>query len=243
MAKRRVVAAVVALLLAGGAGLVLVGYVKGADQRALKGMEGVRVLVVAKSIKGGSASETLGQAVATELMPARTVVAGALTSLSAVHGQVTTSDLVPGEQLLASRFANPASLLPPGQVRVPSGMQEVTVALDSQKALGGNLTAGDRVGIVMSIDKDGTAPARSQTILHKVLVSRVSGGNGPAEPTGGKSDKSPAAETVVVTFAVSAHDAEKVVFAANYGKPWLSRETVDADVTGTVGVTVESVNR
>ena len=183
MAKRRVVAAVVAVLLAVGGGLVLVHYVKDADQRAMRGMEGVRVLVVAKTIKSGSAAETLSQQVATELMPARTVVVGALTSLSAVSGQVTTSDLVPGEQLLASRFADPASLLPPGQVKVPPGMQEVSVALESQRALGGNLTPGDTVGIVISTDEDDqTIPARSQTILHKVLVSRVSGGNVPTEP-------------------------------------------------------------
>ena len=55
--------------------------------------------------------------------------------------------------------------------------------------------------------------------------------------------RAPAAETVVVTFAVSAHDAEKVVYAANYGKPWLSLEPADAVVTGTVGVTAESVNK
>ena len=246
MAKRRIAAALVAVLLASGAGLVLVTYVKGADQRALQGMEGVRVLVVAKGIKSGSLAEGLGQQVSTELMPARTVVAGALTSLSAVRGQVTTSDLAPGEQLLASRFADPASLLPPDRVKVPPGMQEVSVALASERAMGGNLIPGDRVGIVMSIDKDDKIPARSQTILHKVLVSRITGGNVTAESKSGKSDQDPAAETVVVTFAVSAHDAEKVVYAAHYGKPWLSLEPADAVVTratGVNGVTADSFSQ
>lgn len=242
MAKRRVVAAAVAVLLASGGGLGLVQYVKGADQRALQGMDGVGVLVVAKPIQSGSAAEGLSQQISTELIPARTVVGGALTSLSAVRGQVTTSDLVPGEQLLASRFADPASLLPPGQVKVPPGMQEVSVALESQRALGGNLTPGDRVGIVISTDAKDPNPAGSRTMLHKVLVSRVSGGNAATEPKAGKEDQS-SAETVVVTFAVSAHDAEKVVYAANYGKPWLSLEPADADITGTVGVTEKSVNR
>ena len=243
MAKRRVVAAVVAVLLAAGAGLVLVQYVNGADERALKGMDGVQVLVVKKPITSGSPAQSLNQQVATKLVPARTLVAGALTSLSAVSGQVTTSDLVPGEQLLASRFADPASLLPPGQVQVPPGMQEVSVALESQKALGGNLSPGNRVGIIMSTDKDDKVPARSQTILHQVLVSRVSGANVPTDAKDAKADESPAAETVVVTFAVSAHDAEKLVYAANYGKPWLSLEPADAVVTGTVGVTGNGLNR
>jgi pilus assembly protein CpaB len=241
MAKRRLLAAVVALLLAISGGLVLVAYVKNADRRAMGSMEVARVLIVEEHIKSGSAAEDLSQLVSIQLVPARTVVEGALTSLSAVQGQVTTSDLVRGEQVLPSRFADPASLLPPGQVKVPSGMQEVSIALDSQRALGGNLTPGDTVGIIISTDGTAENPALTQAILHKVLVSRVSGGNLTSESDSGEEDASPAT-TVTVTFAVSANDAERVVYAANYGKPWLSLEPADAAVSGTTGITAESVN-
>lgn len=240
MAKRRVVAAVIALLLAVSGGMVLVAYVKNADRRAMGSMEVARVLIVKENIKSGSAAEDLSQLVSIQLVPARTVVEGALTSLSGLGGQVTTSDLVPGEQVLPSRFADPAALLPPGQVKVPPGMQEVSIALESQRALGGNLTPGDTVGIIISTDETTEDPALTRTILHKVLVSRVSGGNLTSETDKGKEDASPAT-TVVVTFAVSASDAEKVVYAANYGKVWLSLEPADAVVTGTTGVTAESV--
>jgi len=240
MAKRRVVAAVVALALAAGGGLGLVAYVKNADRRAMGSMETARVLIVEEPITSGSPAEGLSRHVSTQLVPARTVVAGALTSLSDVSGQVTTSDLVPGEQLLPSRFADPASLLPAGQVDLPPGMQEVSIALESQRALGGNLTPGDKVGIIISTDEKAEIPAATQTILHKVLVSRVAGGM--SAPDGDKEDADPAA-TVTVTFAVSAGDAEKVVYAANYGKPWLSLEPADAVITGATGVTGDSVTR
>ena len=242
MAKRRVVAAVVALLLAVSGGLVLVAYVKNADRRAMGSMEVARVLIVEEHIKSGSAAEDLNQLVSIHTVPARSVVDGALTSLSDVRGQVTTSDLVRGEQVLPSRFADPASLLPPGQVNVPPGMQEVSIALDSQRALGGNLAPGDTVGIIISTDETPEKPALTQTILHKILVSRVTGGIVASGPDSGKEDESPVT-TVVVTFAVSASDAEKVVYAANYGKPWLSLEPADAVVTGATGVTADSVNK
>ncbi len=242
MGKRRVIAAAIALLLAVSGGLVLVTYVKNADRRAMGSMEVARVLIVEENIKSGSAAEDLSQMVSTQLVPARTVVDGAMTSLSDVRGQVTTADLVRGEQVLLSRFADPASLLPPGQVNVPPGMQEVSIALDSQRALGGNLTPGDTVGIIISTDETTDNPALTQTILHKVLVTRVTGGNLASESDNAKEDASPAT-TVVVTFAVSANDAEKVVYGANYGKPWLSLEPADAVVTGTTGITAESVSK
>jgi pilus assembly protein CpaB len=242
MAKRRVIAGGVAILLALGGGLGLVAYVKNADRRAMGSMESARVLLVDKDITSGTAAESIGKHVSIHLVPARTVVAGALTSLGAVQGLVTTSDLVQGEQLLPSRFADPASLLPPGQVDVPPGMQEVSISLDSERALGGNLAPGDRVGIIISTDEKEEIPAMTQTILHKVLVSRVTGGNVVSEPDADKEDEAPAT-TVLVTFAVSAGDAEKVVYAANYGKPWLSLEPADAVVSGTNGATAESVSR
>jgi pilus assembly protein CpaB len=230
MAKRRVIAGGVAILLALGGGLGLVAYVKNADRRAMGSMESARVLLVDKDITSGTAAESIGKHVSIHLVPARTVVAGALTSLGAVQGLVTTSDLVQGEQLL------------PSQVDVPPGMQEVSISLDSERALGGNLAPGDRVGIIISTDEKEEIPALTQTILHKVLVSRVTGGNVVSEPDADKEDEAPAT-TVLVTFAVSAGDAEKVVYAANYGKPWLSLEPADAVVSGTNGATAESVSR
>ena len=48
-----------------------------------------------------------------------------MSSLATVSGQVATTDLQPGEQVLASRFADPASLEDADQTKIPTGMQQV----------------------------------------------------------------------------------------------------------------------
>ena len=59
MLKRRLVAAVLALVLAGAGGVLLLGYVKGADRRAMAGMETVNVLVVTALIPNGTSADAL----------------------------------------------------------------------------------------------------------------------------------------------------------------------------------------
>src|SRR5687768_12540942 len=149
--KRRIIAAVLALVLAGAGAVLLMGYVKGADRRAMAGMETANVLVVTALIPNGTPADALTKLVAVEVLPAKAVAAGTLSSLASVSGQVATTDLQPVEQLFASRFADPASLKKPDQIEIPTGMQQLAVSLDPQRVLGGYLTAGTTVGVFISL--------------------------------------------------------------------------------------------
>ena len=76
-------------------------------------------------------------------------------------------------------------------------------------------------------------------------VSRVQGGL-EAAPAEESSDETPAPlpETgVMVTLAVSAANAEKIVYAAEHGTIWLSNEPTDAVAIGTPAITGTSVAR
>ena len=64
--KRRVIAAIAAILLAGVGAVVLLGYVGHADQRALAGMETVSVFVVTALIPEGTTADALAKLVAIE---------------------------------------------------------------------------------------------------------------------------------------------------------------------------------
>lgn len=242
--KRRLIAAVAAILLGSMGALLLVNYVGGADERALAGTKTVNVLVVAKTIVAGTPAEGLAKSVSTKALPALAVVAGTVTDLDQISGQVTTTDLQVGEQLLASRFVDPKSLAKSDELKIPNGMQQVSVLLPSQRALGGYLTAGATVGLFISTPKEDGKPAQTHLALHKVLVSRVEGGNAPAPPTEEEKAASPApqSEGVMVTLVASAPDAERVVFAAEYGTIWLALEPSDAKETGTRVVTAKNVN-
>jgi pilus assembly protein CpaB len=241
--KRRIIAAVAAVLLAGVGAVLLLGYVGNADRRALAGLKSEDVLVVTKPVPEGTTAEALAKLVSLKPLPATAVAEGALTSLSAISGQVATTELQPGEQVLASRFADPATLAGADDVHVPPGLQQLAVSLDPQRVIGGQLTAGSTVGIFVSLPKDGDSPAQTHLVQHKVLVTKVGGGTASPAPEGGNAAATGADAALMVTLAVSSHDAETLVFGAEHGTLWLSLEPADVVVSGTRVVTRANVNK
>ncbi len=115
--NKRWIGVVSAVLLAAIGTFVLVQYVSSADERALAGQETIEVLVVNQAVAAGTPAEELAATVDTALVPARTQVPGSVASLEQLSGTVAAVDLVPGEQLLLSRFIEPAGLRVPGRVR------------------------------------------------------------------------------------------------------------------------------
>jgi pilus assembly protein CpaB len=236
MVVRRLIAALAAVLLAGLGAVLLLGYVGAADRRAMAGMETVPVLVVAKPVAKGTPAEQLTRLVTTKTLPVKAVAPGTVSDLGSVSGRVTSTDLLPGEQLLASRFVDPASLVDPDVIPVPKGMQQLSVALESQRVLGGEVTAGATVGVFVSLPKDEPRPPQTHLVLHKVLVTKVVNGLAAPQPESEAQPQNAAGlpeGTLLVTLAAAAPDAEKIVFGAEHGKIWLSLEPADATENGT----------
>jgi pilus assembly protein CpaB len=193
-------------------------------------------------VAAGTRAEDLAPLVRTEQLPAKAAVAGRVTDLAALAGEVVTVDLQPGEQLLDSRFAAPQSLQAPGTVAVPAGAEEVSVLLEPQRAVGGRLAAGDRVGVFISLDTPST-----HAVLHRVLVTQVQGAPVPAgsAPDTGTDTASAGSEapsaSLLVTLALTAEQAEGVVFGAEHGTVWLSLEPETADLDDTGVITPDNV--
>jgi pilus assembly protein CpaB len=241
--KRRLLAALAAIVLAGAGAVLLVGYVGHADQRAMAGMQSVNVLVVTAPVPEGTTAVALAKLVTTKALPAIAVAHGALSSLDPIGGKVATADLQPGEQLLASRFADPAALTSSGGIQIPKGFQQVSVSLEPQRALGGELTPGATVGIFLSMPKDDPYPAQTHLVLHKVLVTKVVGGSVAPASAGNKAPAASPGTAVMVTLALDSHNAENVVYGAEHGTLWLSSEPTDALLSGTRVVTRGNVNQ
>jgi pilus assembly protein CpaB len=237
---RRLIAAFAALLLLVVGTTVLMAYVRGADGRALAGVRTIDVLVADELIPGGTSADRLAGMVRTERVPAKSAVDGRVTNLKDLTGRVATVDLLPGEQLLSARFARPGDLQAPGTVAVPEGLQEVSVLLEPQRAVGGRLAAGDTVGVVVSQTLQDGTPA-THAVLHGVLVTQVQGAPATADPkaaagTGTAAAGAPAA-SLLITLAVSAAEAEAVVFGIEHGTLWLSLEPDGAQTGGTDVIT------
>lgn len=241
--RRRFLAAVAALLLLVVGTAILVAYVKGADARALAGTRTVSVLVVDSPIESGTRGEDVAGKVHSVAVPEKVAMSGRVTDLAALDGRVASVDLQPGEQLLASRFVRPDALQTPGTVAVPAGLQEVSVLLEPQRAVGGRLAAGDTVGVVISLG--GQGPGQTHMVLQKVLVTQIQGAPAPADdPKSAQTASSGAAaptQSLLVTFAVSAAQAEAVVFGAEHGTLWLTLEPKDARTDGTSVLTPDNV--
>ncbi|WP_077491055.1 Flp pilus assembly protein CpaB [Sinomonas mesophila] len=232
--KSRLVAGAVALVAAILGVILVLSYANGADRRAMAGLTPTEVLVVAKAVPEGTPVEELAGSLETRSLPADAVVPAALTSLDGQAGTVTTTALTPGEQLLPDRLASPETLAEPGTVPVPKGLQEVSFQLDPQRAVGGRLAAGDTVGLFLSFDNgavpSGQGPESTSLALHTVLLTSVQ--RAPQAETADAATALPAG-SLLITVAVTDEQAQKIVFTAEYGSIWLSKEPADATRSAT----------
>lgn len=238
--KARWIGAVVAVVMAVLGSWVLLSYVQRADERALAGTRTVEVLVVEELVAAGTPAEELPDLVTSSSIPVNLVVPGRVESIDQLAGLVATVDLQPGEQLLASRFAAVVDAAAAEIVEVPTSLQELTISLEPQRALGGSLLAGSTVGVFVSGDPEVPGPTTHLT-LHKVLVTRVQSGDGPLGAAQDETLELPLPSSVLVTLAVTSAQAEQVVFGAEHGRVWLSLEPETADESGTGVLTWDSV--
>lgn len=230
--KVRVIAAVLAALFAVAGAALVSGYVRTADARALEGTETQEVFVVESEVPAETPVEELSEHLRKQTVPVSALAEHAVTDLAEYQGRVTAVELQPGEQLLGSRLVTLNSLQEPGRVAVPNGLQEVTVQLSADRVVGGQLKAGDFVGVFASFEKGpGDKPA-TEMVFHRVLVTSVQGAPVAAEASG-EEEAAPSAPpvpegTMLVTMAQDAADAEKTVFAVEFGTLWLSNQPEDA---------------
>jgi len=268
--NRRARAAAAAVLMATVGAAVLVTFVRGAEDRALAGQRLVEVLMVKERVPAGTAVADLAGRVRKERLPAKTRTDGAVADLASVDGLVTSVELLPGEQVSARRLVSPEDFgRNRGQVDVPEDLLEVTVSLEPQRAVGGVIRPGSRVGVVASFQgldagadgadgapagPAGRAPESTHMVLHKVLVTNLQsvrsfdpgiGGGGREEDAGdGQAQTAPApSDNLLVTLALDAPSVERVVFAAEHGSLWLATEPDGASEGGTQVLTRGSIYR
>lgn len=241
--KTRLIGGLVALVLAVLGTTLLVLYVGAADSRAQEGLSPTEVLVVNERIPAGTPVEDLGTLVTTQSLVKSAVAPLALTTLDGQEDKITAVDLLPGEQLLAERLVAPEDF-DPGTVPVPDGLEEVTVLLAPERMLGGRIAAGDHVGVYISGELQEDAPdferlpkemigfkQHTNLSLQNVLVTAVqqaapetedsadadadAGTDGVAMPNG----------SAFVSLALDDLNAGKVIFGAEFGSIWFTKES------------------
>lgn len=252
--KRTIIGVAAAVVLAAVGTAVLIWFVQGAEDRALAGQETVEVLVVREPIERGTGADEIAASVVSERVPAKVQADGSVVNLDDLDGQVSAVDLVAGEQLVAGRFATPAELEAESDIEVPEGLQQVSVSLSPDRAVGGQVRPGDTIGFFASFNlSDDRDPEQieneeeeylrqelsetTKMILNKLLVTNVQVEQLPQQPTdeNGEPARGPdlaPTGNLLITLAVDVPQAERIIFAAEHGSIWLSSEDEAADEAG-----------
>ena len=137
--KRKVIGILAALVLASVGTIVLVSYVQSAKEKAEAGEPRTEVYVLQRDIAANTPISRIVGAVDLEEVPTSVVVDGAVTDLDDLDDDLVSAvGLQEGEQLLADRLVAAESLT---RGEVPDGLQELTIALDPERAVGGNIQA------------------------------------------------------------------------------------------------------
>jgi Flp pilus assembly protein CpaB len=242
----RIIGAILALVLAVVGAIVVIIYVRDADIRAANGAALVPVYVVEEDVPAGTAGELIADFVKVERLASNSVQPDHVTSLEDLEGMVTTIALLPGDQLVSGRFADPVDLAAQGNVIVPDGLQEVTLALPVEQVVGGAIRGGSKVGVVVTLQGEDFS-ATTKFALQDVLVTRVQAGDNyvpPSTDEDKEADQTPVA-TIMVTLALSTPDVERIVFAAELqqsdaGGIWLTLQPKHVETDGSLPVTGET---
>jgi pilus assembly protein CpaB len=241
---------VAAFVLAALGTIAIVAYVGGAEDRALAGENIVKVLVVKDEVPAGTPAEDLGDRVVLEEVAEKVKAEGAVTTVTTLEGKVAGANLVPGEQLVEQRFIEPTAFRASGAaVNVPPGLLSTTITVNPDQAVGGVLTPGSIVAVTASFESENGGPDLSHMTLRKVLVTNVQ--TDAEMPTDEEEDDDASEDSIepgqapagafLVTLALDAPAAERLVFAAEHGSIWLSLEPSDAPEGATKIVTGENV--
>jgi pilus assembly protein CpaB len=220
-----------AIVLGIAAAVTAALYLTGSERQLEQGMQTMGVLVASQDIPGGT---PVSQLVAEKRLEVRQVakryaVEGALGSLKGMEDRVLSTPLVKGDQLATARLDDPAKA--GVSYTLTKGQVAVTVPLDDVRGVAGFVKPGDWVAVFGTVktDADDENSYKTTALLPRTLVLAV--GQTTAKPTTTASTQKTddgfgggGTETNVktsVTLAVTAPEAERLVFTAERGKLWL----------------------
>jgi pilus assembly protein CpaB len=244
---------VVAIMLGLVAAYGVAVYVKSLKSKAENEQKLVKVLVAQENISAGVAFKdiTKKDMASFKGVPNKYRVYGAITSPDHIDSQVLTVPVNKGEQLTADKFKFNSQV---GlSFAIPKNQVAISIPVDEVKGVSGMIKAGDFVDIIATLsDQTGTQDTQkidmTKIILQKVRV--IAAGSVIAPPTGRAEEPKTVSSRMgtgqstkqTVTLSLTPGDAEKLVFAEEKGRVWLTLlPATDAAPAVTGGQTIESV--
>ncbi len=174
------------------------------------------VLVATGSIEKGTSGDLIAQQKLYKPTPVlvKNLATGALTNAAALQGEVAVQNILPGQQLTTTDFATSTS----GVVgQLAPGQRALSIALDAQHGLVGEVQPGDHVDVYGDFGGNGGSGSGSGAVV-KLLIPNalvlktpsVSAGVGGSSSSG------------TIVLAVNNDQVGTLAFAAENGKVWLA---------------------
>jgi len=230
--NRRVLILVIAVALAGLTAFLTFNYANSADERAFKDAELVSVLLVKKDIpKGFPGERALDEGyVGRESIPRKFFPAKAVSNAQSLRGQVALAPLSPGVPVVEGSFVEPRLAQESFAQRLEKGMQAVTLAVSDVQGVARLVVPGDHVNLMVTLDGEAAGPAaaagggkQTQYVLQNVEVLAVGNtttiqpGEQAVQAQEIQAGQAKTVDSGLMTFAVPALDAERVVHANEIG--------------------------
>jgi pilus assembly protein CpaB len=226
--KRPIIPIILAVLLAIGAGIAVYAFARTADARAMESQQPVNVLVSTQVIPLGTSLQSAREAglIVQETVPLKLAPSSAIEDVTAGNSTlVATFDIPAGQVLLAPSFASQLPLLK--GLEVPDGQMALSVLLEAPAKVGPFLRPGSTIAVfdTVTVPDDGSGAATSsnpilqtRVLLDKVQVLAI----GPVTEEQARSGQAGDWDQTLVTVAVTANQAEKLVHGAQTGALYLS---------------------
>lgn len=215
--QNRLLAIMIAIVLAVVSAMALVVYANSADRRAISEQSPVQVWVASKKIEQGETFAEATGKIRVASVPRRTVVEGAVRSLQQISDRVAAVDILPGEQLLDARWVSPENVEGKNLLNLRPGAEAVSIQVDATHQVSGFITPGNKINLYVTLAGGAGGSKFSRLLLANIKVLAVGAATqGSRSPTGARQNIS------TVTLEVADEQAEKVVFAAESGTIYLS---------------------
>jgi pilus assembly protein CpaB len=226
--QSRIVAILVAIVLAVLATMALVVYVHSADRRAINDQQPVLVYVAKHEIPQGYSGSRAYNAgwIQQKPLPAVAVAPDAIRSVDQIAGRVAAVNIYPGEQLIGVRWVSPDVAQGQHLLQIPPDMQAISIQVDATRQVSGFITPGDHVSILESFAKGG-GPNRDRAftryLLQDVAVLAV-GAQAQVNPAaqGSARANNRAQGLTTVTLALAPAQVPSLVYAVQNGSLYLT---------------------
>ncbi|MDQ3945402.1 MAG: Flp pilus assembly protein CpaB [Actinomycetota bacterium] len=224
MGNRRVLILVAAIGLAAVTAFATFNYVSSADERALGDAELVEVFMVKQDIEKGLPGErALDEGFITkDRIPKKFYPAKAVVNVQTLRGKVALAPLAAGIVVVDGSFVEPRLARESFAQRIDKGMQAVTLSVSDVQGVARLVVPGDKVNMLITTTLDPNAGPQTQFVLQALEVLAV--GNAtelqPGEVAPAAQSAAGTAQTAdsgLITFAVPALEAERVVHASQAG--------------------------